>query len=72
MLYQDAYDIIARYANALLPRFADRFERFPVGENAETMINELDTTARFWAGIDENVSTQIAAVAAAIADRMGE
>jgi hypothetical protein len=41
ILYGEAYTFIARYANDLLPLFADRWERWPIGYNAITLVDAL-------------------------------
>ncbi len=53
--YSDAYKTIAKYANEMLPYFAERFERFPVGQNAATIVNYLNERAKFWYSIDKNI-----------------
>ncbi|OEU68416.1 MAG: hypothetical protein BBJ57_02305 [Desulfobacterales bacterium PC51MH44] len=46
--YSESYDLISRYANEMLPYFADGWSRFPQGGNAAMIVNFLNTQADFW------------------------
>jgi hypothetical protein len=46
--YNDVYDIIAMYAQDLLPMFADHWERWPAENFAETLTAELKKKALSW------------------------
>ena len=51
MSYSDVFELISLYCNScfsILPLFADRWERFPQGENAQRVIEAIESAAQFW------------------------
>jgi hypothetical protein len=54
MSYNEAYEIISKYANSLLPFFADGWERWPVGERAKYLTIELAKHNAYWIHSDVN------------------
>ena len=46
--YSECYEIIAMYTGDVLPLFADGWSRFPVGNNANKIIERLEQTISFY------------------------
>lgn len=59
MSYNDIYELIAMYANDVLPFYADKWSRFPCGNNAIKIIKRLENTVVFYRKINSELSSQI-------------
>lgn len=78
MLYYEAEKVITKYANELLPKFADHSQRFPQGGNAWDIIEALSKKAKFYSNLSEKtgdsdylkIYNDLATVCGEIRDRM--
>lgn len=59
MSYNDVYEVIAMYANKILPLYADYWSRFPVGDNAYKISNELKNKAISYKNINLEIAAKI-------------
>ena len=59
MSYDDVYKIIAKYANDMLPHFADGWSRFPEGGNAAMIANFLNERADFYRTRNESITNDL-------------
>ena len=50
MSYYEVHAVIATYAGAELPWFADGWERFPEGRTARHLVAALRAQEKFWSG----------------------
>lgn len=65
MFYNEAFEIMANYANEALPLFADRWSRWPDERAANHIIGILEKKRNLYVGMDlPEVAAQITAVAA--------
>ena len=62
LTYDDCYNVIALYAPKMLPVFADGWSRFPQGQAASMIVNQLDLQEKSWIKIDETIAQKIAEV----------
>ena len=78
MLYYEAEKVITKYANELLPKFADHWQRFPQGGNAWDIIEALSKKVEFYHNLAEKtgdtdyrkIYDDLANVCGEIRDRM--
>lgn len=71
MSYDEVFNVIAKYASDILPFFADKFNRFPQGDNALMIANCLNDKADFFRTIDSDISDNIRDAAKEIIKRCG-
>ena len=46
--YEDVYEVIGRYCPKMLPYYADGWCRWPVGQDAQTIMQAMEAEAAFW------------------------
>ena len=71
MSYDDVYKTIARYANEMLPYYADGWSRFPQGGNAAMIVNYLNDQSNFYRKINKNIANDLLDSATEIIVRCG-
>jgi len=63
MTYEEVREVIALYANDVLPLFADRWGRFPTRNDAEIILERLGEVQEYYedmgdfSGIDDKINS---------------
>lgn len=59
MTYAEVRDVIAMYANAVLPLFADAWSRWPTGRAGHAVITKLAQEHGYWEKQDEAIAAKL-------------